>query len=462
MRFSAFLFLLLLSSWAQANPITGTYTDGETKVILTQSGSGISGTIYVDGEEFNLQVMGQKGSTLKARIDFFGMPADFILTINDKGLTLKDQENEAFLPRAGSGHVATPTRKAPPTDESFNDDFNGGNEQWGGEDFNAGEENADWGMGAGNTPPPSSGFGGNPAGGSTVEGKVFKAASKMKMGQKVKAKHEGYSFRVPAAWKGKQVDDGYMLGHDTTYGAVLITSTPGATRAQALEEARKQCAEGMKIKEGLVLQNSLPLQTIGNDMLVTEFSGGTEEHLTAYLIVKFSEHSGIAVTVITTTSHFTDEHRIVAQAVINSAKLFKPVPRPRDKQWERKLTNRKLSYLYSSSSSGYDGSYTGSSTTIRIGLCPGHFTYYSNDSYTVNAGMGVGSNTGSGSTAVGHSSGKGQGTWKVEKRGNRSTLVLDFHDGTVREYNLSKDEGKTYLDGTRYFNTGGDQGPSCD
>ena len=119
--------------------------------------------------------------------------------------------------------------------------------------------------------------------------------------------------------------------------------------------------------------------------------------------------------------------------------------------------------MSSSSSSGYDGSYTSTSDRESIGLCSvGHFTYYSSSSYSVSAGQGSGSQVGSGSSAYGQSRGQGDGTWRVPKKSGKWILQLNFYDGRVFEYEIQLDEDfRFYLDGTRYFKTSGDQGPDC-
>ena len=119
--------------------------------------------------------------------------------------------------------------------------------------------------------------------------------------------------------------------------------------------------------------------------------------------------------------------------------------------------------MYSSSSSGYDGSYTASSDKTVIGLCgAGHFTLYSNSSDTVNAGSGSESTMGSGSTAMMHGTKRGNGSWNVINRDGNPILILDFYDGSVHEYNIAIEEYKPYLNGTRYFKTSGERGPNCD
>ncbi len=60
----------------------------------------------------------------------------------------------------------------------------------------------------------------------------------------------------------------------------------------------------------------------------------------------------------------------------------------------------------------------------------------------------------------------GSGTWNVV--GNEQgepVLRLSFYDGEIWEYVITENDGKTLLNGTRYFRTygtsGQDDGPNC-
>ena len=55
----------------------------------------------------------------------------------------------------------------------------------------------------------------------------------------------------------------------------------------------------------------------------------------------------------------------------------------------------------------------------------------------------------------GYSSGNknNTGNWKVIARGDQGTLILNFDDGNIAEYNLTFEGEKTFLNGNRFFRT---------
>jgi len=433
---SAFLLtlFLLLSTNLHASPITGTFSDGVTKVTLIQNSGSMSGTIDVDGEQFKLNIIESNGSTIKANIDFFGIPAEFTLSITAQGLTLQDGENSSFLPRASAASgVPEGSTQAPIVDNSADE-----------------ETTAEPLPEAPERPLTTSG--------TIQKTKRYPGAPAVKMGKEVVEKYKGFAFRPPQDWLVRKTDDGYAMGHKTIPGLIALAFHG----ADSIDKIQQELSQGLDLGQGMILHPAGSLETYGENSYALVLTGTTPQPIKAYGITTISKRGGITVLAIVGTSKYSDTHPTLVQAIINKARSFKPVPPPEDKAWKERLMNRKLTYMYSSSSSGYDGSYTASSDTTRIGLCPTHFTYYSSSSYSVNAGGGSGSNIGSGSTAMGSGTGKGQGSWKTVKMDGKSYLILNFYDGREHEYRLTLEEYSTYLNGVKYFRTKGAQGPSCD
>ena len=105
---------------------------------------------------------------------------------------------------------------------------------------------------------------------------------------------------------------------------------------------------------------------------------------------------------------------------------------------------------YTSSGTG------GYSDKTVIDLCgQGYFNYYDNSSFSVGT---------AGSSAAGRSGEQNSGTWTV-LRGDQGQAILQltFKTGEVMKAVIEIDsEGKTYLDGTRYFRTyEGRNAPDC-
>ncbi|OWY24644.1 hypothetical protein BVG80_05310 [Sphingobacteriales bacterium TSM_CSM] len=128
------------------------------------------------------------------------------------------------------------------------------------------------------------------------------------------------------------------------------------------------------------------------------------------------------------------------------------------KEWKNLLADTRLTYM-DSYSSGYGDNYGGYSVERKIELCSrGFFTYSGNSNFSVNA-----------PAATGYSYGNsgGDGTWSVIDSGNGGAILqLNFNDGSTAQYNLGYQNGKTFLNGERWFRVtaaeGGDYAPvSC-
>jgi hypothetical protein len=113
---------------------------------------------------------------------------------------------------------------------------------------------------------------------------------------------------------------------------------------------------------------------------------------------------------------------------------------------------------YSSGPTVGDGEYAtggGYSNKEVIDLCAaGYFTKNSRSSVSVDTGGAFGNSSGGGA---------GAGTWKVvANAAGEPVLKLIYHSGESEEYVLSYQDGKTYLNGYRYYRTyDGENAPDC-
>lgn len=115
------------------------------------------------------------------------------------------------------------------------------------------------------------------------------------------------------------------------------------------------------------------------------------------------------------------------------------------KEWKNRLSNTRLTYL-DSYSSGYGDSYGGYSVHRTMDICgKGYFTYSGSSNFTMNA---------SAANAYSFGNSGGDGTWSVIDNGSGgAVLQLNFNDGSTAQYRLGFQEGKTYLNGERWFRT---------
>lgn len=268
-------------------------------------------------------------------------------------------------------------------------------------------------------------------------------------GDQIVEKDVGVRFRVPKGWIAKKTEMGYLLGSNTEKGFLLVSSH----ELPSIEQLRAEAQAGLTDENGTALQLSGEVVPFGKNGLAAEYRGAVEwQPARAYAIGLLSPHGGgVTVLAAVEEASYSGKYRRLAETVATSVEFFEPQVSPVAEEWKQRLSNARLTYLWSYySDSGVDGSYAGGSQETVIDLCgQGYFRYSDRNETAVDGGYGTGYNAG------GFASGKdrGQGTWEVATRGAQALLRLKFHDGRVFEYVLSLREGKTYLDHKRYFRT---------
>ncbi len=437
---------------------------------LRGSGTNYTGSFSMEGLAFQVQAQVQ-GQSLVGTVSMDGEAMPFRARLVGNQIEVNAGERVMMTRIGAGGGAALPYKdKSNPTggagmDMSANVDMGGGgmnaNINMGGGGMDASVNMGGGGMdaainmgGGGMDASVNMGGGGM---GSPVNTKV-----RASRGGKAKLPHSGFSFNKPRGWVSRKVEEKFVFGHNTKPGMVIVVGNTAKSVAQIQQEAHV----GSEVAEGVKFQLKGQPRPFGSNGLAVEFAGDVpgKGPGIAYTVNLVSPHGeGATLLMLVLERERSPELINMVHSIAKSVRFFKPVPYPVDRVWKQKLDNRKLTYMNTTSSSGYDGSYTGSSSKEAIGLCAaGHFTYYSSSSYTVNAGEGVGSNVGSGSTAYGHGKGRGKGQWTVQNKGGKVTLILKFYDGRVNQYHITEDgKRRTYLNGTRYFRTSGNDGPNC-
>lgn len=253
----------------------------------------------------------------------------------------------------------------------------------------------------------------------------------------------GLRFTVPAGWRARLTESGYVLGSKTVRGILLLLPN----EASSLEEIRSGAQEGITEAGGTQLRLASELKPFGLNGLAANYAGTLQgEKARAYAIGLLSPHGvGAIVMVAVEPQSYTSEHTKAAESLARSIHFFKPPISPIALEWKQKLNGCRLSY-FSRYSSGSSGGYT-SETTIDL-CAQGFFRYGLNDETVWNAGSG----TMTGGYTMKY--GKGSGTWRVIAQNGAPILQLNYYDGKVAAYTLSSNEkGRTYLDGDRYLRT---------
>jgi hypothetical protein len=273
-------------------------------------------------------------------------------------------------------------------------------------------------------------------------------------------KELGLQFTIPEGWVGQESQTGFVMGHTSIAGLVLIT-THNYSGEQLIQEARKGIADN----QGTQLQLSGDLEVLNDHTIGGEFQGTLEWQAARAFIVGLANPDGMGISIMamTTAEQYNHSYRDLALRVMASVQFSKPETGPVVEEWKKYLSGVKLTYMESYSSPSYtDGGVSGFyENKEKIDLCDkGYFNHYS---YNLVSVEGQSANDG---TLV-HASDGGQkygnGTWEIEAgTGGSAILRLLFHDGRSLEYTLSEKDDKTFLNGYRYFRTWtGENAPTC-
>lgn len=268
---------------------------------------------------------------------------------------------------------------------------------------------------------------------------------------KVNYEQLGISFTIPTGWAGQETNDIYLITSQTKAGAILLSIEDYTSQ----DQMKTDMEAGYREEGGTDLKPSSPISQAGNNTLGIEYTGMLEgQSAKAYVTGTINPYGqDVFIMAVTTADIYSDEYKQLAIDLKKSLVFAKPEATPASEDWKTLLSGVKLTYMDSYSSNSYSagGVSGGYSTENVFDLCSqGFFIYYGSDNMTVG---------GSASSGYSSSSGRGSGQWEVA--GN--TLRLKFQNGKIWEYELSLEEGKTYLNGKRYFRTwDGDYAPKCD
>ena len=265
----------------------------------------------------------------------------------------------------------------------------------------------------------------------------------------------GVEFNTPEGWQYQKNEMGYVMGHNSIAGVILITSSPYNT----LDEMRQAAYQGIQEEGGTLLQIKGEPVAFGDNGLAGDYRGTLNwEQVTAYVIGLVSPTGGTSIScmIITTPDQFSDNHKSTLESMAKSFKFFKPEIPDAVKEWEdwfKTPGGCRLKYLSSSGSSNYGGGYTGSSSQATIDLCPnGSFSENSSSDFSMSIDAG---------SAFNSSQDGGSGRWELSFDGTNPVLVLNYNDGQSAQYVLTYIDKKTYLNDTRYFVLFNEEGPGC-
>lgn len=257
----------------------------------------------------------------------------------------------------------------------------------------------------------------------------------------------GISFTIPDGWVGQEAEEVYLISSYSQPGFMMLSIQEYASQEKMRQEMQAGYQEGFTTS----LQPVGSVETIDQNTLGAEYGGVLEgQKAKAYVTGTINDFGqDVYIMAATTADLYSPMYKQLAFELEQSL-IFSEVKPSQD--WKNLLSNTKLTYMDSYSSTSYtSGGFSGGySTEAVFDLCSkGYFNYYGSSN------MSFGSDVSSGYSS---DSGQGSGEWDVV--GN--TLQLKFRNGEVWEYELTMEDGKTFLNGYRYFRTSkGEYAPNC-
>ena len=265
----------------------------------------------------------------------------------------------------------------------------------------------------------------------------------------------GVSFVVPDEWTG-QVPPGaeaFVMGSQTRQGLLIATTHQASHLSQLAQEFRHPVA----LDQGVVLQVQQPAQVSGSQLSARISVSDGFNNFTGYLIARARDGGGGVVfagfgpkpvdyyqaLVVELAGSYQELEVNAAVSQESSGGDSAGEMASQVREWDQFLRGKKLTYLHSYSSNTPGGG--GFSNQVEYYLCQdGRFHYRSSNSLS------------GGSFAAfpeGGSASSGQGRWEIISEGAAIGIEFTWNDGSATASRLEFADGKTYLNGERYFVT---------
>ncbi len=269
--------------------------------------------------------------------------------------------------------------------------------------------------------------------------------------QHIELEELGLSFDIPQGWTGQLEGEYILLGHQSLPGLMILFQN----NSQSTGDLKNTAMQGIR-EEGVQLSPAGDFKVVGDNrvegMYTGYFNGSQVKSYAIGLINGLG--SGMSILILTESNVFTNKHKDEANKLARSVKFYQAKESTNTKLWKNKLIGRQLKYMYTNTSSDYNGGSVGLSEKTTIDLCSnGQFYYYSNTSSQIASGSVAADNSNVSSSGGGTLSSEDTGgTYKIYSLGQESYLELTFQSGKVVEYDLStNNSGQLFLDETRYL-----------
>lgn len=259
----------------------------------------------------------------------------------------------------------------------------------------------------------------------------------------------GITVTLPEGWVANEGDGSIFIGSQTTPGLILLS----VHEFGGAEDLIKSVGSGFS-EDGMELFPADVPRLVKEDLAVVEYAGQIEgQPAKGSGAARFNPY-GNSVAIIAVGLEKTWDPELPATALrIAEGLEFRLPPRtgPSAEQWERHLTNVRLTRMENRPTPPDQDTVTINITSIkRIDLCgDGRFTLSGTTDMVTHDDRSLNEIS--------------RGQWDVLEDPRGSVLLrLDHGDGRRSEYELEEQDGRTYLDGKRWFRTwDGEQAPDC-
>jgi hypothetical protein len=249
----------------------------------------------------------------------------------------------------------------------------------------------------------------------------------------------GVRFTPPAGYQAQRDQIGYLFKSPNKEAGLAVMPHTSAT----LADLRRIATEGF-ISGDTKLTPRGPVQQVNANTIAVDYAGTLEgEGARARMVAVLSPHGGGAlVMAMAPAQQFTADHAASAETVARTFRFEKIDTTSVTGFWRQRLIGRKLQYFSRYSSSGVGG-FSGYSEHKQLSLCSdGSFLFNGDFSGAINV-PGASANLGN--------RGGNAGSWKIVPQLKQAVLQLSFADGSEASYTLAIEDGKTFLNGNRWY-----------
>lgn len=256
----------------------------------------------------------------------------------------------------------------------------------------------------------------------------------------------GISFNIPNNWIGQELEDMFVMGSNKEAGIIAMIFHPSKDINSLKESMQKGINEG-----GISLKPSGTISVLSNSKVEALYEGIVTNEKAKGIAIGLVNLSGSSVVLFALVSPDLYSSHIlkIGREVGKSIKFSEPITTKNTQSGNltvaeviQDLAGNKLTYLDNYHSNTLGGG--GYQIEKEINLCPnGLFTFYGGsylnfpdpnyDPYQKNA--------------------RGHGTWEFLEDAGKIFLQLNYNDGEYESFHITYKEGKTHLNGARYYLT---------